>query len=49
MALNFPTANLQVGVTQYTSDWAAPAPTTLGQAIDRLAALVKTLNGGTGA
>jgi hypothetical protein len=32
-----------------SSDWSAPAPTTLGQAIDRLAALVKTLNGGTGA
>lgn len=32
-----------------SSDWAAPAPTTLGQAVDRLAALVKTLNGGTGA
>ena len=32
-----------------SSDWSAPAPTTFGQAVDRLAALVKTLNGGTGA
>ena len=39
-----------IAYTPTTSgDWAAPAPTTLGQAIDRLATLVKTLNGGTGA
>lgn len=31
------------------SDWSAPAPTTISAAIDRLATLVKTLNGGTGA
>lgn len=31
------------------SDWNGTAPTTIGDAIDRLAALVKTLNGGTGA
>lgn len=32
-----------------SSDWSAPAPTTIGQAIDRLAAVVKALNNGTGA
>jgi len=31
------------------SDWDGDAPTTVGEAIDRLATLVKTLNGGTGA
>ena len=31
------------------SDWSGDAPTTVGEAIDRLATLVKTLNGGTGA
>jgi len=31
------------------TDWNGTAPTTIGAAIDRLAALVKTLNGGTGA
>ena len=31
------------------SDWNGTAPTTVGEAIDRLATLVKTLNGGTGA
>ena len=30
-------------------DWNGSAPTTVGEAIDRLATLVKTLNGGTGA
>jgi len=30
-------------------DWSGSAPTTVGDAIDRLAAVVKTLNGGTGA
>jgi hypothetical protein len=30
-------------------DWDGTAPTTVGQAIDRLATLVKTLNSGTGA
>lgn len=41
------------GVVSYTpgtpSNWANPAPTSLQEAIDRLAAVVKTLNGGTGA
>ena len=32
-----------------SSDWAIPAPVTIGEALDRLAAVVKTLNGGTGA
>jgi hypothetical protein len=32
-----------------STDWNGTAPTTIGDAIDRLAALVKTLNGGTGA
>ena len=31
------------------TDWNGTAPTTIGDAIDRLAALIKTLNGGTGA
>jgi len=31
------------------SDWNGTAPTTVGAALDRLATLVKTLNGGTGA
>jgi hypothetical protein len=31
------------------SDWDGTAPTTIGEAIDRLAALVKSLNSGTGA
>jgi len=31
------------------SDWDGTAPTTVGEAIDRLATLVKTLNAGTGA
>lgn len=30
------------------SDWLAPAPTTIQEAIDRLAAVVKALNGGVG-
>jgi hypothetical protein len=30
------------------SDWSNTAPVTIGEAIDRLAAIVKTLNGGTG-
>lgn len=32
-----------------SSDWSGTAPTTITAAIDRLAALVKTLNNGTGA
>ena len=32
-----------------TSDWNGTAPTTLEEAVDRLATLVKALNGGTGA
>lgn len=31
------------------ADWNGTAPTTVGEAIDRLATLVRTLNGGTGA
>jgi hypothetical protein len=31
------------------SSWAGAAPTTITAALDRLAALVKTLNAGTGA
>ena len=31
------------------TDWDGTAPSTIGEAIDRLAALVKTLNSGTGA
>lgn len=32
-----------------SSDWSAPAPTTVGEALDRLATVVKALNAGTGA
>lgn len=32
-----------------SSNWASPAPTTIASAIDRLAAVIKTLNGGNGA
>jgi len=32
-----------------SSDWTTPAPVSIGAAIDRLAAVVKALNGGTGA
>ena len=32
-----------------SSDWSAPAPTTVGEALDRLAAVVKILNAGVGA
>lgn len=31
------------------TDWNLPAPTTMQEAIDRLATVVKSLNGGTGA
>jgi len=31
------------------SDWSGTAPTTIGEALDRLATVVKALNGGTGA
>lgn len=31
------------------SNWAGTAPTTVGEALDRLAAVVKSLNSGTGA
>lgn len=41
------------GTVSYTpsnsSDWNTPAPTTIQEALNRLAAVVKTLNGGTGA
>lgn len=44
-------ANAYSGVYTATtpSNWNGSAPTTIGAAIDRLAALIKTLNGGTGA
>lgn len=32
-----------------SSNWSGAAPTTIDQAIDRLAIVIKTLNGGTGA
>lgn len=39
--------------TPYTptnsTDWDGTPPTTVGEALDRLATVVKTLNGGTGA
>jgi hypothetical protein len=31
------------------ADWDGDAPTTVGEALDRLATLIKTLNAGTGA
>ncbi len=41
------------GTVSYTpttaSDWSNPPPTTIESALDRLAAVVKVLNGGTGA
>jgi len=36
-------------VPAVSSDWSDPPPTTITEAIDRLAALVAILNGGTGA
>jgi hypothetical protein len=45
-------SNGQIGIT-YTpadnTDWTAPAPITVQEALDRLAAVVKTLNGSVGA
>jgi hypothetical protein len=45
-------SNGQIGIT-YTpadnTDWTAPAPATVQEALDRLAAVVKTLNGSVGA
>ena len=45
--------NLSFAELSYTADsaglWSAPVPTTVDSAIDRLALLVKTLNGGVGA
>ncbi len=38
-----------LGFNATAADWAATAPVTVSAALDRLAALVKTLNGGTGA
>jgi len=32
-----------------SSDWSSPAPTTTAEALDRLAVVIKALNGGTGA
>ena len=41
------------GTITYTpataSDWSGAAPTSIQEALDRLAAVVKALNGGTGA
>lgn len=41
-----------IGTIFYTpstaSNWSSPAPTTIGEALDRIAVLLKTLNGGTG-
>jgi hypothetical protein len=37
------------GFTANSANWSNPAPTTLNDAIDRLAILVKALNSGTGA
>ncbi len=34
---------------EYPTDWSGTPPTTIQEALDRLATLVKTLNGGTGA
>lgn len=36
-------------VATTSTDWSSPAPTTIAEAIDRLAAVVKILNSGTGA
>jgi len=36
-------------VTTSAAHWANPAPTTIAEALDRLAVVVKALNGGTGA
>jgi hypothetical protein len=45
-------SNGQIGIT-YTpadnTDWSAPAPATVQEALDRLAAVVKTLNSSVGA
>lgn len=45
--------NVDAAMVQYApgtpSDWSGTAPTTIVEALDRLAALVKTLNSGTGA
>jgi len=51
-AITFPDLTVQNTAFTFTansSNWSAPAPTTLDDAIDRLAILVKSLNSGTGA
>lgn len=51
--LKFPDTTVQstawTGFTANAANWNGTAPTTLNEAIDRLAILVKTLNSGTGA
>ena len=51
--LTFPDDTVQstawTGFTANAANWSNPAPTTLDEAIDRLAVLLKTLNSGTGA
>ena len=42
-------SNGSVSFAANSSNWASPAPTTVGEALNRLAAVVKTLNSGTGA
>lgn len=42
-------SNGSVSFAANSSNWASPAPTTIGEALNRLAAVVKTLNSGTGA
>lgn len=52
-SITFPDTTIQTtawsGFTANSANWSNPAPTTLNDAIDRLAILVKTLNSGTGA
>lgn len=52
-AINFPDSSTQTtawtGFTANSANWSNPVPTTVEEAIDRLAQLVKTLNSGTGA
>lgn len=52
-AINFPDSTIQTtawtGFVANSANWSNPAPTTVEEAIDRLAQLVKTLNSGTGA
>lgn len=50
--ITFPDSTTQNTAFQFTansSNWSGSAPTTLNEAVNRLAILLKTLNGGTGA